>query len=391
MLIEIFASLLVGIFFGTVTGLVPGIHINLVAALLLAILTSIYINPIYAIVFVTSLAITHTFLDFIPSIFLGCPDTDTELSILPGHELLKNKRGYEAIYLANKGSLIAIIITTIILIPSIKIVPKIYSFTSKYIPYLLIAIIIFMVVNEKKKFSSLVVIILTGILGVSVNQISINQPLLPLLTGLFGASNIILSIKNKTTIPEQIITKPKINLKRPILASVLSAPFCSFLPGVGSGQATIIGNSLVKQSRRQFIMLTGIINTLVMSFSIITLYAISKTRTGAAATIQKLIPEFSVNYLVLLIFVILISGILAYHLTDKIARKISKNFQRINYQKISYITLIILIIITLLISGPKGLFVLIISTLTGIYSISLGVRRTNMMGVLLIPTIFWLI
>ena len=30
-----------------------------------------------------------TFIDFIPSIFLGCPDTDTELSILPGHELLK--------------------------------------------------------------------------------------------------------------------------------------------------------------------------------------------------------------------------------------------------------------------------------------------------------------
>ena len=31
------------------------------------------------------MAITHTFVDFIPSVFLGCPDTDTELSI--GHKI----------------------------------------------------------------------------------------------------------------------------------------------------------------------------------------------------------------------------------------------------------------------------------------------------------------
>jgi TctA family transporter len=43
-------------------------------------------------------------------------------------------------------------------------------------------------------------------------------------------------------------------------------------------------------------------------------------------------------------------------------------------------------------SGFSGLFVLAISTLTGIYCIELKVRRTNMMGVLLLPTIlFYLI
>jgi len=39
------------------------------------------------------------------------------------------------------------------------------------------------------------------------------------------------------------------------------------------------------------------------------------------------------------------------------------------------------------VSGFLGLFVLAASTATGIYCISLGVKRTNMMGCLLLPVI----
>src|SRR3989304_8704378 len=99
MLIEIFIFLFFGILAGTFTGLFPGIHINLVGASLVALSTSILspLNPMYLVTFIASMAITHTFLDFIPSIFLGCPNTDTELTILPGHELLKEANGYGAI------------------------------------------------------------------------------------------------------------------------------------------------------------------------------------------------------------------------------------------------------------------------------------------------------
>ena len=68
------------------------------------------------------MAITHTFKNFIPSIFLGCPDTDTELSILPGHELLKKGHGYEAILLTTYGGLAAIFILLLIAFPSIILI-----------------------------------------------------------------------------------------------------------------------------------------------------------------------------------------------------------------------------------------------------------------------------
>jgi len=391
MLIGILLFLVMGILAGTFTGLIPGIHINLVGAFLLTIVSSFYINPAYSVVFIVSLAITHTFIDFIPSIFLGCPDADTELSILPGHELLKLKRGYEAIYLSNIGSIIAIFLTLIILFPSLYLIKNFYDYIFKLIPYILIFISIVLILTEKKKLLAFFIFLLTGILGIASQSIEINQPLLPLLTGLFGVSNIIISLKNNVKIPNQIITKPKIKIKRPILSALIGAPICSFLPGVGSGQAAIIGNTLIKNSRKQFIVLLGIVNTLVMTFSFISLFIINKTRTGAALNIKNIIGNVGINYFILIIIVIIVSGIIAYFLTLILAKYFALKFNNINYKKLSFITLILLLIIVFMISGILGIFVLTVSTITGIYSIEMGVRRSNMMGVLILTTIFWLI
>lgn len=392
MLIEIIFFLLIGILAGTLTGLIPGIHINLIGALLITLSTSLYFEPIYAITFISAMAITHTFIDFIPSILLGCPDTDTELSILPGHQLLKNKKGYEAIRLSNMGSLIAIFLTIILLFPSLFLLEKFYFIVKEIIPFILIGISIILILTEKRKFNAFLVFLLAGTLGYTSTTIEINYSLLPLLTGLFGASNLILSIKNKTKIPKQIITKPKTKLIKPTIGAILSAPLCSFLPGMGAGQAAIISNTLIKNSQKQFLVLLGIINTLVMSFSFISLYLIHKTRTGAALAIKEIFSNLEIQHLILILTIILISGIIAFNLTSHLGKIFAINIQKINYQKISLITLLILTTIILLVSGFRGIIAFIISTITGIYCINLKVRRTNMMGVLILPTIlFYLI
>lgn len=391
MFIEILLFLIIGIFAGTITGLIPGIHINLISTSLIAISTTLFIEPLYALTFITSMSITHTFIDFIPSIFLGCPDTDTELGVLPGHRMLKEKKGFEAVYLSNIGSITAIIITAIIIIPSIFLLKKFFPTIEKIIPFILISLSIFLIYKEKKKKNAIIVFLLTGFLGLSINQLTINQPLLPLLSGLFGASNIVLSIKNKTKIPEQIITKPKINLKKPIISALLSAPLCSFLPGFGSGQAATLGSLIKKNSEQQFIILLGIINTLVMTFSFISLYSINRTRTGTTLAIKNLFGIIETKHLILILFIITLTGIISFFLTNIIAKIFSTKLTKINYKTLSYSTLIILIIITLSISKITGIIILIISTLTGIYCIKLKVKRTNMMGCLIIPTIIWLL
>lgn len=390
MLLQLSLFLLIGIFAGTITGLIPGIHINLVGVFIISLTSSFFLNiqPIYLITFITSMAITHTFVDFIPSIFLGCPDTDTELSILPGHELLKKGLGYEAIILTCYGSIAAIFILIIISIPSIFLISKSYNTIQILIPGLLILSSFFLISLENKKLNAILAFALTGFLGYTVlNFPNLKEPLLPLLTGLFGSSMLVLSIKNKINIPEQEITKPKPDLKKPLLGAIIASPICSLLPGMGSGQAAIIGNTIAKSGNRGFLVLLGATNTLVMGFSFITLYIISKTRTGAAVAIKEIIGQPSSHTLILILITALITGIISFFLTTKLAKIFSKKITKINYTIISIITLTILTTITFLISGLWGLAILAASTLTGIYCISLKVRRTNMMGCLLIPTI----
>lgn len=390
MLIQIIISLLIGIVFGTFTGLIPGIHINLIGVFLISLSATLFssINPIYLIVFISSMAITHTFIDFIPSILLGCPDTDTELSLLPGHELLKKGKAYEAILLTCYGSLAAIFILLLIAFPSILIIPKINNFLPTLIPGLLILASFFLISREQKKIPSIIIFLISGILGIiSLNHIPINQPLLPLLTGLFGSSMLITSIKNKTQIPKQEITKPRTKIFKPLLGSLIASPICSFLPGLGSSQAAIIGNSISKNNRKQFLILLGATNTLVMGFSFITLYLLSKTRTGAASAIKEIIGKLNLNLLILILIIIILTGILSFFITKKLAEFFSEKIHKVNYTKISIATLILLTIIILIISNWQGLILFAIATSLGIFCLHLKVRRTNLMGCLLIPTI----
>ena len=302
MLIEVLISTLVGVFAGTFTGLLPGVHINLVGTILVGLTATLFslINPIYLITFIASMAITHTFIDFIPSIFLGCPDTDTQLSVLPGHELLKEGKGYEAVMLTATGGIFAIFILILISFPSAFLFSRIYELIRSVMFYALSITSLLLIFSEKKKFTALFVFLISGILGLCVLNSEIKEPLLPLLTGLFGSSMLVISIKNKIQIPQQEITSPRCKMLKPLIGTIIASPLCGFLPGLGSGQAAILGNTISKTDRKGFLVLLGATNTFVMSFSFISLYAILKTRTGAAAAIRELIGIPSWKILILM-------------------------------------------------------------------------------------------
>ena len=128
-MLQFIIALIFGVIAGTITGLTPGIHINLVSAFLISSYSIflISISPISLAIFIVSMTITHTFLDFIPSIFLGAPDEDTSLSILPGHELLNKGKGYEAVILTLYGSCLGIIIILLLTPVFIFLLPYVYS------------------------------------------------------------------------------------------------------------------------------------------------------------------------------------------------------------------------------------------------------------------------
>lgn len=406
MIIEIIIFVLIGILLGIFTGLIPGIHTNLLAAIVVSISASILIelDKTLLITLITSLATSHTFISFIPSIFLGCPDTDTELSVLPGHEMLKKGEGYNAIILTSYGSIAAILILILISIPSYFFLEKIYGFLQNFMAYILMIVSLTLIIIQKNKLKSLLAFFLAGTLGLitlgvgfdnPINPflagLDINEPILPLLTGLFGASMLIISIKTKVKIPKQKIENPKIdkNILKPLAGAFVASPISSLLPGLGSGQAAIIGNLISKTDRNGFLVLLGATNTLVMSFSFISLYIVSRTRTGAAVAINQIIGNFPLQTMITIFLVVTLTGMISFLMVFPLAKTFSRKISEINYTKVSLGILAFLSAIVLTISGFLGLIVLIVSTLTGIYCINLGVRRTNMMGCLLIPTIIF--
>ena len=82
---SILVYVMIGIGLGTITGLIPGLHVNNIVLILLLLTPRAPLNLSCAIM---ACAITHTFVNFIPGAFLGAPDEDTAVAILPAHRML---------------------------------------------------------------------------------------------------------------------------------------------------------------------------------------------------------------------------------------------------------------------------------------------------------------
>lgn len=398
MILEFFLAISAGIAAGTFTGLFPGIHINLVSAIIAGSIASLSFFSMESwVVFIVSMSITHTFLDFIPSIFLGAPEEDTFLSILPGHRMLKEGKGYEAIVITLYGSIFALVIILLLTPLFIIVLPHLTSLTRIIVPYILIFISLFIILRDRSIFKAFLIFTFSGTLGYFALNSSINEPLLPLLTGLFGIPSLLLSIRNKSKIPLQLIpplrkiTLPRKELASAILATFVAAPFCSFLPALGSGHAATIGSEVVPQKPKGFLFLVGAINTIVMGLSFVTAFAIGKTRTGSAAAIMDLTGKISVDLLTAILIVVVLSSGVSFILGIWIAKRFAELFNKVNYSALATGIFLLLVTLVLYFSGLKGTLVLALSTIVGLYCIIYDVRRINLMGCLLVSTILYYI
>jgi len=378
--------------------LTPGIHINLVSAYLVFLSAGLLaqVPPIYLAIFIVSMSITHIFIDYIPSIFLGAPDDSNFLSILPGHEMLIKGQAYSAVIYTLYGSLIGLGLLLILFPLFLVLLPLIYPYAQRIMFFIILVTIFFLLYFEKDRRGwAIFIFILSGLLGIGVYNLPLRETLLPMFTGLFGISSLITSAIKRQKLPEQKILKlkqiplEKKSIVKTIYASLLASPLCGFLPGLGSGQAAVIGSQIIQDiDRKEFLVLLGSVNTLVLSLSFITLYSINKFRTGVAAAISKIIT-ISFNDLLILFGVIIVSGLISFFISIYLARFFSRIISRINYQILSIVIMIILIIFVCIFSGWLGLLVAFVSSMLGLTSILLGIRRTHLMGCLLIPTLLF--
>ena len=405
---------LAGTMLGVFTGLTPGIHTNNIALFAL-ILYFMGIEPVYLAAMIVAAMLSHTFLDFIPSTFLGAPEEDTSLSVLPMHRLLLRGEGYRAVYLSATGSILAIIFSLPIL-PLIQIFFSFFTYDEiePYIPVVLIAIILYMLYLEsgkglKKMLIALYIFLVSGLFGIIVFNLPQNYNfvpldigagfLFPLFTGLFGLPTLLLS--QKTVIPSQKIEKMKMEREdyKASLFGSLSGSLVGFLPGVTSGIATVLSRGMYKEEKNEkFIVSLGSVNTANAIFNLAALFIILHPRSGAINAISQMInvqPWLSLYYIpnlfILLLLSAAISSFISFFITLKVGEIFAKYIHKLQdrYGNLSRGIMASLAVLIFLFSGYIGMVVALIATLIGLLPPKNGIMRVHLMGVLIIPVLLF--
>jgi putative membrane protein len=405
---DLILACLVGILCGAITGIIPGIHVNTAGAIIFA--SSAFLLNIFSIeflcVFLVAMSIAHALLEFIPSMLLGVPDENTALSILPGHQMVLEGRAKEAIRLVAIGGFGAVIVTVLLLPIFIMVLPPIYHGIRPYVWIILVLGSIYMIIrlgNDLKTIIwSVFLFLLSGIIGVVMLQtpISSNLTLMCLFTGLFGVSTMIYSLNEKSILPDQNKSCNfhfNSQIFRGMMAGGIAGTILGFLPGFGPAQGSIIAQELSggggEADTETFLTALSGVNTSDTLFSLVAIYLIGNPRSGIAVYISQFIQEFTFNHLLFFIFASLTAVSISLIICLKAGDWFSEYMQGINYKKLSLIVIIFMVVLLICFSVIEGaslpfiVLTLITSTTLGLLPHYLGVSKSHLMGVLIVPAI----
>jgi putative membrane protein len=433
-----------GVLTGIATGLLPGLHVNNIALILLSLSGAIVAGfsflfeygisegfiLVLICVYIISTSISHTFHDVIPSTFLGAPDEDMALSVLPAHSLLLKGKGYEAVALSAMGSYGAILFCFLLLYPIRFIIGDPYFFYEtlrEIMLFVLIAISLLMITTEKAKIDEFgkkgitpsvmgmlfatFVFFLSGFFGIVIFDVPVDSPiglsspvLFPALAGLFGTPTLLTSLMTKPVIPKQIIETPVLDRKTKnssslsVITGSLGGILVSIIPGITSATGTVLAmNARGESSKRQTIVTLSAVNTACAFFVVVVMFVILRSRSGATLAAMELmsVPEWTAilmpTNLAYLLIALLLGGTLSYFLTLKVGKIFARHFANVPYAFIVKLTIAMIVILVFLFTGIIGILILIVATLIGLLPVEWGVRRSHCMGILLIPIILYFI
>ena len=409
----VFYMSLLGTAIGTFSGMVPGIHVNTLTAMMLAgypVLSDCLSSfippemlPICVASCIMSASIVHSFVDYVPSVFIGAPDQDDILSALPGHSLLLEGRGMAAVRSAAIGSCVGACSSILLAIPfQLMLAHGLSDYLDSITAIVLIAVIIILLLHERDSrklpwCASLILI--SGILGLISMDLDIpcegiltgGTLMFPMLTGLFGMPTMLQSLKN-ARIDEQ--TDDAIYPVGPIpgIKGVLTGILTGWFPGITSTTGAILSDAVTpERSREGFISMVASIGTAAAIIMLVTMSISGKGRSGTMIIVGDILGDSVVGVMnecfILLLLTASFATLLGYKSTIVCGKVMSKIINRVDTILLNKACIVLIVILTILLTGPYGLIVLVISTMMGFIPIKVGVSRVYLTGCLLIPSL----
>ena len=398
---------------GTFTGLVPGIHVNTLAAMMLAgypflsDLLSPFIPselmPVCISSCIMSASIVHSFVDYVPSVFIGAPDPDDVISALPGHRLLLEGRGMAAVRSAAIGSCVGACASIILAIPlQLILMSGVSDYLDSITAIVLIAVIATMIMHEKERKNTLwcfLIILISGLLGLICMDLEIpcegaivgSTMLFPMLTGLFGMPTMLQALRNP------VIEEQTDDCEYPVgpvpgIKGVITGVLTGWFPGITSTTGAILSDSITPERKPEgFIAMTASVGTSAAIIMLVTMSITGHGRSGTMIIIGDILGDSVIGmmntFFLLLLLTAAFAAFLGYCSTILCGKMMSKVINHIDTMILNRLCIVLIVSLVLLMTGPFGLLILAVSTTLGFLPIRLGVSRVYLTGCLLIPAL----
>ena len=339
--------------------------------------------------------ITHSFLDNIPTTFLGVPEAETALAVLPAHALCLEGRGEEAVRCSALGSALAMTFAVPLSLACVLLLPPLQPALDWGIGILLVAVVGYMILSDDSPSWAFAIFAVSGALGLFAlrygflawHPLGGDAIFLPLLSGLFGLP--VLLTASHGPVPEQRfsgISIPTAVLARHSLLGTFAGLLVGWLPGLSNATANGLLDAAVgyDRDRRGFIVATSAANTANSFIGLAALFAIGRARSGVLAAMSGLaLPSMA-----RLMVVGLAAAIAGFLLTVRLASS-ARHLARVDGRVLNLAVVGLLVLLSAALAGPFGLLVLALATAVGLVPPLVNVRRVHAMGAIMLPVMAW--
>jgi putative membrane protein len=410
---------LLGTVLASLLACIPGLHIYSVAGILIVLNLRLQgrVDGEVLALFMLGLVVGYAVVNAIPSIFLGAPDESTLFIVLPGQRYLLQERGFEASVLTGVGGLGGLLVLVLLAPVLPRVLPAIRTVVAPHLHWILAAIIAFMLMSEWPRGSDrgatpwarfidawrslgvgLLTFVLSGILGFVLmygNLVPVEmafQNLLPAFTGLFAIPWVLQNLLSQVRMPVQHVVSsvdlsPRL-VAQGVGAGVLGGLFAAFFPVVTGGVGGLLaGHATAQRDDRLFIVSQGASKLIyyVGGFLLFFVPGLHLARGGMAWMLSvSYVPDSPATYWTG-VGATLVCGALGFGLLLWLSRAAIGVVSRVDYRWISAGTLVLLTGIVLGLTGWCGLLVAVVATGIGMLPVLWGSRRTNCLGVVLLP------
>ena len=391
------AFVLGGVALGTASGLVPGLHANNVALVLAGVAPSVPGPPLYVGMAMLAAGVVHTFLEIVPALALGVPDPAMAVAALPGHRLVLEGRGREALRLSALGSALAVVLAVPLAVPVTRAMTAAWPTLRAHLPVVLAGVALLLILTERglvSKAAAAVAFAASAALGLATLDLSPSAPLAaggmlaPLFAGLFGAPVLVDAVGGDGVPPQD---DPAVALSSRALAGLatlgtVAGAVVGYVPAVSSAVAATVALLAVpgRYGARGFVVATSGVNTANCVFALFALVALGAPRTGVVLAVDAADVPLSMPHLLAAVGVAAAAGaVLVVTLGDRYLAVVG----RVDATVLSATVLLLLAAVSYLFAGAVGVGVYVAATVVGLVPARYRARRANLMGVLMGPLI----